>query len=147
MNEGTLFQNIDSKKRYYGDIYEEKIDGTKKIKRLLNEEYLLKNDDDNDEKCCTELDFKDLKNETIYERNEDIIEQLNKADLFNITNRRLIKMITDKMKNEDVRSCKSCSMGRNISYIENSISELFNKNNNLHWNNTIPYERRNKSIN
>ena len=61
----------------------------------MNEEYLLPNNDDNDEECCTELDFKDLKNETIYEKNEEIIEQLNEEDLFNITNRRLIKMITN----------------------------------------------------
>ena len=41
------------------------IDGrdTGKIKQLLNEEYLLKNDDDNDEKCNVELDYKNIKKE------------------------------------------------------------------------------------
>ena len=100
LNEGTLFEDIDNKKRYYDDIYEEKIDRTEETKQLLNEKYLLKNDDDNDEKCFTELVFKDLKNETIYGKNEETIEQLNEEDLFNITNRRLIKMITNKIKNE-----------------------------------------------
>ena len=42
---------------------------TEEIKQLLNEEYLLKNDNDNDEKCCIELDFKDIKEGTNYERN------------------------------------------------------------------------------
>ena len=59
--EGTLFENIDN--RYYNDFNEEKIVGndTEEIKQLLKEEYLLKNDDDNDEKCCIELDFKNTK--------------------------------------------------------------------------------------
>ena len=123
LNEGTLFENIDNKKRHYDDIYEEKIDGTKKIKRLLNEEYFLKNDDDNDEKCCTELDFKDLKNETIYGKNEDIIEQLNKEDLFNITNRRLIKMITNKMKNEENEKALYKIIGRK-NILETFVSQI-----------------------
>ena len=46
--EGTLFENI--YKSYYNDFNEEKIDGNdiEEIKQLLKEEYLLKNDDDND---------------------------------------------------------------------------------------------------
>ena len=67
----------------------------------MNKEYLLENDNTNDEKCCTELDFKDLKKETNYEKNKETIEQLNEEDLFNITNRKLINMITNKMKNEE----------------------------------------------
>ena len=93
----------------------------------------MKNDDDNDEKCCTELDFKDLKNETIYERNEDIIEQLNEEDLFNITNRRSIKMITNKIKNEENENALYKLIGRKnvletfvsqiLKYIMDSISD------------------------
>ena len=52
LNEGTLFKNVDIIKRYYDDINEGEIDGTEEIKQLLNKEYLLKNDDDNNEKCC-----------------------------------------------------------------------------------------------
>ena len=101
MNKGTLFRNTKNKKRYYDDINERKIDGTEEIKQILNEEYLLKNNYDNDEEYCTELDFKNLKKETIYGDNEETTEQLNEKDLFNITNRRLINMITNKMKNEE----------------------------------------------
>ena len=48
-----------------------------------------------------ELDFKDLKKKTIDGNNEETIEQLNEEDLFNITIRSLINMITNKMKNEE----------------------------------------------
>ena len=72
--EETLLQNVGHNKRYNNDdddVDVEKIDKseTDKIEQLLNEEYLLKNDNDNDEKCCIELDFKDIKKETIYEVN------------------------------------------------------------------------------
>ena len=51
--EETLFWNVYNDKRYYDDFNEEKIDknDTEETKQLSNEEYLLKNDDDNDEKC------------------------------------------------------------------------------------------------
>ena len=42
----------------------------------------MKNDDDNAEKCCIELDFKDMKKGTIHGENEKTIEQLNKENLF-----------------------------------------------------------------
>ena len=66
--EGALFKNVDNKKRNYNEICAEKIDGsdTEKIKQLLNEEYLLKNDYDNNEKCCMRLDFEDIKKRIIY---------------------------------------------------------------------------------
>ena len=48
---------------------------------LLNEEYLLKNDD-NDKEYWIELDFKDLKRETNYENKEETTEKLNEGTLF-----------------------------------------------------------------
>ena len=52
--ERTLLKNVDTAKRYYGDFNEDKIDGsdTEEIEHSLKEEYLLKNDNDNHEKCC-----------------------------------------------------------------------------------------------
>ena len=50
----------------------------------------MKNDDDND--------FKDIEKGTIYEIKEKTIEQLNKEDLFNVINKRLMNIITNKMK-------------------------------------------------
>ena len=76
MNKGTLFRNTENKKFYYDDIKERKIDGTEEIKRLLNEE------SDNDEECCIELDFKDLKKKTIYGNKEETTEKLNEGTLF-----------------------------------------------------------------
>ena len=82
-------------------LMQKKIDRseTEEIKRLLNKEYLLKNDNDNDEKCCIELDFKDM-NKEIYKDNEKAIEQLNEENLFVVINKRLINIIMNKMKNE-----------------------------------------------
>ena len=57
----------------------------------------MKNDYDNDEKCCIELNFEDIKKGTIYGNNGKIIEQLNEENLFNISNKRLINII-NKMK-------------------------------------------------
>ena len=52
------------KKRYYEDIHEGKIDRND-TEELLNEKYLLINDEDNgrnnDEKCCIKLNIKDIK--------------------------------------------------------------------------------------
>ena len=100
--EEALFKNVDDKKRNYDDVYVEKMDAndTGKIKQLLNEEYLLKNDYDNDEKCCNELDFEDIKKGTIYGNSEKTIEQSGEENLFNIINKRLIHIIINKMKNE-----------------------------------------------
>ena len=104
LNEGTLFKNIDNKKRYYDDINEEKIDGTKKIKGLLNEEYLLKNNYDNDEEYCIEIDFKDLKRETNYGNKEETTEKLNEETLFkNIDKKNNIMMIFMKKKLMDIK--------------------------------------------
>ena len=69
--EETFLKNVGNNKRYNNDddVDVEKIDKseTEEIKKLLNEEYLLKNDDDNDEKCCIKLDFKDMNKGTNYE--------------------------------------------------------------------------------
>ena len=106
--EETLLKNVGHYKRYNNDneVDVEKIDKseTEEIKQLLNEEYLLKNDNDNDEKCYIELDFKDIKEGRNYENNEKTIEQLNEEDLFNIINKRLINIIMNKMKNKGNRS-------------------------------------------
>ena len=100
INDGNLIKNMKDKE--YNDVYVEKIDinDTEKIKQLLNEEYLLKNDYENDEKCCMESDFEDIKKGTIYGNNEKTIEQLGEENLFNIINKRLINIIKNKMKNE-----------------------------------------------
>ena len=62
------------------------------------------NDEDNDEKCCIELNIKDIKKGTVYGNNEKTIEQLSEEDLFNIINKRLINVIINKMKNEGVEN-------------------------------------------
>ena len=115
--EGTLFENIN--KRFYDDFNEGKIDGndTEEIKQLLKEEYLLKNDDDNDGKSCIEFDFKNTKKEAIYEDNEQTTEQLDEE--FNIINKRLINVIMNKIKNKEngIAFCKSIN--------EEIISETF----------------------
>ena len=67
---------------------------------LLDEEYLLTNDDKNNEKCYIESDFKDIKKWTIYGDNWKTIEQLNEGSLFNNNHKRLINTIINKMKNE-----------------------------------------------
>ena len=104
LNKGTLCKNIDNKKRYYDDINEEKIDGTKKIEGLLNEEYLLKNNYDNDEEYCIEIDFKDLKRETNYGNKEETTEKLNEETLFkNIDKKNNIMMIFMKKKLMDIK--------------------------------------------
>ena len=68
---------------------------------LLNEEYLLINDEDNDqdndEKCCIKLNMKDIKKGTVYGNNETAVDE---EDLFNIINQKLINAIINKMKNE-----------------------------------------------
>ena len=61
----------------------------------------MKNDDDNDEKCCIELDFKITKKEAIYENTEQRTEQLDEENSFNIINKRLINIIINKMKNKE----------------------------------------------
>ena len=52
------------KKRYYEDIHEGKIDRND-TEELLDEEYLLINDEDNDKdnnkKCCIKLNIEDIK--------------------------------------------------------------------------------------
>ena len=58
----------------------------KKTKQLLNEEFLLKNDEDNNKKCCMQLDFEDIKKGAIYGNNKKTIKQLDEEYLFNIIN-------------------------------------------------------------
>ena len=99
LKEGTLFKTIVNQKRYYDDINGENIDVIEEIEKLLNTEYLPKNDNDNDEKCCTKLVFKDLKRETILGNNEETIKRLKEEDLSNITNKKLINIIINKLKN------------------------------------------------
>ena len=70
----------------------------------MNEEYSLKNDYNNDEKCCMKLDFEDIKKRTIYENNEKTIEQLEEENLFNVINKRSINIIMNKMKNEGIEN-------------------------------------------
>ena len=98
--EEALFKNFDDEKRNYDDDYigKNNRNDTEKFKQLLNEEYLLKNDYNNDEKCCMKLDFEDIKKRTIYENNEKTIKPLEEENLFNVINKRLIDM--NKMKNE-----------------------------------------------
>ena len=60
----------------------------------------MKNDDNNDEKCCIESDFKNMKERTIYENNERITEHLNRENLFSTNDKGLIDIIINKMKNE-----------------------------------------------
>ena len=60
----------------------------------------MKNDDDNDEKCCIELDFKITKKEAICENTEQRTEQLDEENSFNIINKRLINIIINKIKNK-----------------------------------------------
>ena len=100
--EESLFKNVDDKKRNYDDDYVEKTDrnDTEKYEELSNEEYLLKNDYENDEKCCMKLDFEDIKKRTVYENNEKTIEQFEEENLFNVINKRLINIIINKMKDE-----------------------------------------------
>ena len=57
----------------------------------------MKNDNDNDGKCCIELDFKNTKKEVIYENNEQTTEQLDEETSFNIINKRLINIIMNRM--------------------------------------------------
>ena len=103
LNEETLFKNVDNKKRYYEDIEEDKSDRND-TEELLNEEYLLINDEDNDkdnaEKCCIELDIKDIKKGTVYGNKEKTIQQLDEENLFSIINKRLINVIINQIKNE-----------------------------------------------
>ena len=97
LNQETLFKNVYNKKRYYGNMDEEKID------RNDTEEYLLINDKDNNkdnEEKCIKLNIKDIKKGTVYGNNEKTIEQLDKEHLFDIINKRLINVIINKMKNE-----------------------------------------------
>ena len=79
LNEETLLKNVDNKKRYYEDIEKEKIDRNN-TEELLNEEYLLINDEDNDkdndEKCCIELNIKDIRKGTVYGNNEKNIDRV-----------------------------------------------------------------------
>ena len=56
----------------------------------------MKNNDDNDEKCYSELGFKDRKKRTIYENNEKTIEQLDEGNLFNVINKKSIDIILKK---------------------------------------------------
>ena len=122
LNEETLFKNVGNKKGYYEDIDEEKIDKNN-TEELLYEEYLLINDEDNDkdnyEKCCIELNTKDIKKGTVYGNNEKTIEQLDEEDLFDIINKGLINVIMDKMNNEENENtfCKLIDEG--------NISETF----------------------
>ena len=101
-----LLKNVGNIKRYYDHISVGRIDRreTEKIKQLLNEEYLLNNDEDNDEvndeKCSIKLDFKDIEKGAIYGNNEKTIKQLDEEYLFNIITKRLINIIIIKMKNE-----------------------------------------------
>ena len=69
----------------------------------------MKNYDDNDEKCCIELDCKNTKKELIYGNNEQTTEQLDEENSFNIINERLINIIINKMKNKEngIASCES----------------------------------------
>ena len=60
----------------------------------------MKNDDDNDEKRYSELNFKDTEKEIIYENNEKNTKQLDEEYLFNISNKRLINVIIKKIKKE-----------------------------------------------
>ena len=83
---------------------------------MINDE---DNDKDNDEKCCIELNTKDIKKGTVYGNNEKTIEQLDEEDLFDIINKRLINAIMDKMNNEEIENtfCKLINEG--------NISETF----------------------
>ena len=102
--EETLLKNVRHNKHYNNDddVDAEKIDKseTEEIKQLVNEEYLLKNDNENDENYCIELHFKDINKGTNYENNEKTIEQFIEEDLFNVINKRLINILMNKMKNE-----------------------------------------------
>ena len=60
----------------------------------------MKNDDDNDEKCYSELNFKDTEKEIIYENNEKGNQQSDEENLFNFINKKLIDIIFNKIKNE-----------------------------------------------
>ena len=115
LNKGTLFRNTENNKRYHDDINERKIDGTEEMKQFSNEEYLLKNNDDNDEEYCTEFDFKDLKKETIYGDNEETTEKLNKGTLFeNIDNK---KRYFDDIYEEKVYGTKKIERLLNEEYL------------------------------
>ena len=121
LNKGTLFRNTETKNRYYDYINERKIDGTEEIKQFLNEEYLLKNND-NDEEYCIELDFKDLKKETIYGNKEETTEKLNEWTLFkNIDNK---KRYYDDIYEEKIDGTKKIKGLLNEEYL------LKNDNNN-----------------
>ena len=88
---------------------------------MINDE---DNDKDNNEKFCIELNIKDIKKGTVYENNEKNIEQLDEEDLFNMTNKRLINVIINKIKNEGNENAlyKLINEG-NIS--ETFVSQLF----------------------
>ena len=60
----------------------------------------MKNDDNNDEKCCIQSDFKDIKEGTIYENNERTTEHFYEENLFSTNDKRLIDIIIIGMKNE-----------------------------------------------
>ena len=114
----------------------------KSMEQFLYEEYLFKNNYDNDKECCTELDFKDLKKETIYGKNEETTKELNEEDLINITNRRLINMITNKMKNEENGNALYKLIGRKnipetfvspiLKYVMDSIPDLLKNKDNFY---------------
>ena len=101
--EETLFKNVDNDKCYYDDFNGGKIDesDTEEIKILLKEEYLLKNNDDNDEKFCIELDSENMKKGAVCGNNEKTTEQLYEENLLNVINKRLIKIVINKMKNKE----------------------------------------------
>ena len=117
--EETLFTNIGC---YYDDIDEEKIDRND-TEEILNEKYLLKNDDYNDEKCYSELIFKDTKKEIIYGNNEKGNEQLYEENLFNFINKKSIDIILNKIKNKvNENALYKLIEGKNI--LETFVSQV-----------------------
>ena len=64
----------------------------------------MKIDDDNDEKCYSELNSKDTEKEIIYENNEKGNEQLDEENLFNFINKKLIDIILNKIKMREIKT-------------------------------------------
>ena len=60
----------------------------------------MKNDKNNDEKCCIESDFKAIKEGKIYGNNERTTEHLDGENLFSTNDQRLIDIVISKMKNK-----------------------------------------------
>ena len=98
----------------------------------------MENDDDNDEKCRIELDFKDMKKGTIYGNNEKTIEQLNKENVFKNNNNQINydKLKYKEIKDENITTDNSGGNKQIPINDENLIKDIKDKE----FNDDVNYE-------